>query len=131
MPINLTVTGDTVEEALATLQALIAGLGAGAQTTTIQEVEPGPAGGGVIQTTVAPPKQAEAPQPPAGSMSPAEARDMGIALSRAVYANTPDRVDQLLAIQEKFNVAAFTDIKDEDALEFLAAVKLVEAGAAA
>ena len=130
--LNISITGTDLSEVQAMVLALADTLGDGsigsveiateipaAKVTLTNET-------GLFNTPK--PKQKD-DKPAVGEMTPAEARETGIKAVQTYFATHPESLAEITAIQKKYNVKMFTDIKETNAIDFLADVMLLTAGA--
>lgn len=151
--ITITITGGNPDDVCGALQRMALLLG-NAATTACPPETPGDGSGAAATLDVKPEtkkrtrrKKAEAtPEPDAEpeakpeaetdhaqnvvvDMTPAEARQAGIAEVQAHFAENPSSIQQITKLQEKYGVKMFADIPDDKAQAFLADVRLLVSGA--
>jgi len=126
--LNISITGTDLSEVQAMVLALADKLGDGSIGSVEIATETPAAIVTLTNETDLKPKQKD-DKPAVGEMTPAEARETGIKAVQTYFATHPESLAEITAIQKKYNVKMFTDIKETNAIDFLADVMLLTAGA--
>lgn len=63
-----------------------------------------------------------------GDLSPKEARDQAIKILQQHFGANPNNMEIIQRLQTKYGVKMFSDVKDEQAHDFLSDAKLVQSG---
>ena len=125
--INISITGTDICQVQAMVLSLADRLGGESIGSVEMDVETPAAEITLISPTAKPEPE---PEPEAVSdVTPAEAKERGIKAVQTYFAENPDSLSEITAIQKKYNVKMFTDIKENNAIDFLADVMLLTAGA--
>jgi hypothetical protein len=127
--INISITGTDICQVQAMVLSLADRLGGESIGSVKMDAETPAAEITFISPTAKPEPEPE-PEPEAVSdVTPAEAKERGIKAVQTYFAENPDSLSEITAIQKKYNVKMFTDIKENNAIDFLADVMLLTAGA--
>ena len=125
--INISITGTDICQVQAMVLSLADRLGGESIGSVEMDVETPAAEITLISPTAKPEPE---PEPEAVSdVTLAEAKERGIKAVQTYFAENPDSLSEITAIQKKYNVKMFTDIKENNAIDFLADVMLLTAGA--
>ena len=131
--INISITGSDIVEVQAMVLALADRLGDESIGSVNMDVETPAATvtltSNIELTTDPEPEQKPKDKPAVSDMTPAEAKETGIKAVQTYFATHPESLSEITAIQKKYNVKMFTDIKETNAIDFLADVMLLTAGA--
>ena len=128
--LNISITGTDLSEVQAMVLALADKLGDGSiGSVEIATETPAAIVTLTNETDLKPKPKQKDDKPAVGEMTPAEARETGIKAVQTYFATHPESLAEITAIQKKYNVKMFTDIKETNAIDFLADVMLLTAGA--